>query len=79
MQQSQRFGGRREPFRNGKKFTTNKAREERSDRDNWRKPAPEVENKKATVSNKLKINNLNNSISNEDLNVLFRNIGPLEA
>ena len=69
--------GHREPFTNGKKFTT-KSRENRAEREDWKNHRSQNENRKPSHSNRLQINNLNNSISNEDLNVLFRNIGPLK-
>ena len=75
-----RFGetrDRQEPFRSGKVITI-RSREGRSDRDNWRKRESSDDNRKPRLSNKLRVSNLNNSISNEDLNVLFRNIGPLK-
>eukprot|EP00345_Euplotes_harpa_P004853 CAMPEP_0168326786 /NCGR_PEP_ID=MMETSP0213-20121227/5516_1 /TAXON_ID=151035 /ORGANISM="Euplotes harpa, Strain FSP1.4" /LENGTH=148 /DNA_ID=CAMNT_0008329579 /DNA_START=21 /DNA_END=467 /DNA_ORIENTATION=- len=67
-----------ETFRNGKVFST-KGRQERADRENWRKDEVKEQTTKPLPSNKLKVSNLNNSISNEDLNVLFRNIGPLSV
>ena len=69
--------GYREPFKNGKKFTT-RGREELGDREDWRQNKPKPESRGSQLSSKLKVSNLNNSISNEDLNVLFRNIGPLK-
>ena len=75
-----RFGssrGEEVPFRNGKVFTT-KGREGRSNRDDWKENKPKKESRGPKLTNRLKVSNLNNVISNEDLNVLFRNIGPLK-
>ena len=71
------FGGGRngEPFKNGKTFTSRSRRDRDGDRPTSR---GYEESKEPRQSNRLKVMNLNNSISNEDLNVLFRNIGPLK-
>ena len=75
------FGGSRDDnpqqFRNSNR-PNNQNREGRADRENWRKDEEKEERAKPTFSNKLKVTNLSNTISNEDLNVLFKNIGPLK-
>ena len=75
------FGGSRDDnpqqFRNSNR-PNNQNSEGRADRENWRKDEEKEERAKPTFSNKLKVTNLSNTISNEDLNVLFKNIGPLK-
>ena len=77
-QKVQQYGPDRrdqEPFTNGKKFTSKSKRDRGDDRPSSR---GYEESKETKQSSKLKVMNLSNSISNEDLNVLFRNIGPLK-
>ena len=75
-----RFGARddtRGTVRNGRKFiSASKALREAQGRGS-RIDSTE-EQKAPSSSSRFKVMNLNNSISNEDLNVLFRNIGPLK-
>ena len=74
------FGGNRSSP--PQQFNTQRPRDEvpregRADRENWKRD-DDREEKKSTLSTRLKVTNLSNTISNEDLNVLFKNIGPLK-
>ena len=70
-QKVNKFGGARrddEPTE-GRRKLVSRSRRLREQRD--------FDDRKPKLSKKLKVLNLNNSISNEDLNVLFSNIGTL--